>query len=108
MVINLIGAEKETANFGFEEVNTEAAARIARLATEVGVAERLIHVSCLGASETASSRRLRTLVRSIDNLRACLQNKKAKHPCMAWVLHCALARWDILRRHVAGLQRQRE
>ena len=67
VIINLLGLAKETPNFSFEDVHIDAARRIATLAAEAGVAERLIHVSCLGASENAPSRRLRTKVK----LRAC-------------------------------------
>ena len=63
VIINLLGLAKETPNFSFEDVHIHAARRIATLAAEAGVAERLIHVSCLGASENAPSRRLRTKVR---------------------------------------------
>lgn len=62
VIINLLGLAKETPNFSFEDVHIDAARRIATLAAESGVAERLIHVSCLGASEQSSSRRLRTKV----------------------------------------------
>ena len=60
VVVNLLGLDKETPNFTFEDVHIDAAARIARLAAQNEVTERLWHVSCLAASDTASSRRLRT------------------------------------------------
>ena len=62
VIINLLGLAKETPNYSFEDVHIDAARRIATLAAESGVAERLIHLSCLGASEKSSSRRLRTKV----------------------------------------------
>ena len=61
VVINLIGAEYETPRFKFEDVHIAAARRIAEAAKAVG-AERLVHISCLGASEDSPSRRLRTKV----------------------------------------------
>ena len=61
VVINLIGAEYETPRFKFEDVHIAAARRIAEAAKACG-AERLVHVSCLGAREDAPSRRLRTKV----------------------------------------------
>ena len=61
VVINLIGAEFETARFSFEDVHVTAARRIAEISKAAGV-ERLVHISCLGASEDAPSRRLRTKV----------------------------------------------
>ena len=62
VVINLLNLEKETVNYSFEDVHTDAAARIARIAQESDTVERLWQVSCLAASETSSSRRLRSLV----------------------------------------------
>ncbi len=62
VVINLIGAEFETPRFSFEDVHVTAARRIAEAARAAG-AERLVHISCLGASEDSPSRRLRTKVR---------------------------------------------
>ena len=62
VVINLMGLEKETPNFSFEDVHIGAAKRIAEACAESGAVERLIHVSCLGASEDSASRRLRTKV----------------------------------------------
>lgn len=61
VVINLIGAEFETARYKFEDVHVTIARRIAEAAKAVG-AERFVHISCLGASEDAPSRRLRTKV----------------------------------------------
>jgi NADH dehydrogenase (ubiquinone) 1 alpha subcomplex subunit 9 len=60
VVINLIGEERETPRFGFEEVHVDIAQRIAQAAADSGVCERLIHVSCLGASPDSASRRLQT------------------------------------------------
>ncbi|CAK9818069.1 NADH dehydrogenase [ubiquinone] 1 alpha subcomplex subunit 9, mitochondrial [Anthophora quadrimaculata] len=50
VVINLIGANFETNNFNFKDVNVEAARKLARLAKECNV-ERFIHLSCLNAAE---------------------------------------------------------
>lgn len=60
VVINCVGAEQETWNYGFEEVHIEWPARLARAVKEAGRAQRVIHVSCLGADAGAPSRRLRT------------------------------------------------
>ena len=62
LVVNLLGLEKETVNFSFEDVHVDAAARIANIAAESDLLERFWHVGCLSASESSSSRRLRTLV----------------------------------------------
>ena len=59
LVINFIGAEQETWNYGFEEVHVDIPARIARISKEMGI-ERVVHFSALGATATAPSRRLRT------------------------------------------------
>ncbi|XP_046394030.1 NADH dehydrogenase [ubiquinone] 1 alpha subcomplex subunit 9, mitochondrial [Ischnura elegans] len=50
VVINLIGRDWETMNFKFEDVNIKGAAKVARIAREMGV-EKLIHVSALNAAE---------------------------------------------------------
>lgn len=60
VVINLMGIERETPRFRFEEVHIDVARRVAEAAKDSGVCERLVHVSCLGSSADAPSRRLRT------------------------------------------------
>ena len=67
VVINCLGADKETMNYSFEEVHIDFAERIARLSAESEVLERLLHVSCIAATPDAPSRRLTTKVPS-----ACL------------------------------------
>lgn len=62
VVINLLGIEKETWNYTFEDVHVDAAGAIARAAAANGILERFMHVSALGASDLAASRRLRTKV----------------------------------------------
>ena len=62
VVVNCLGADKETMNFSYEEVHVEFAERIARACAESDVLERLLHVSCLAASPDAPSRRLTTKV----------------------------------------------
>lgn len=59
VVINLIGAKRETWNFSFHDVHVKAAERIARIAKESGV-ERLLHVSSAAASLDAPCESLRT------------------------------------------------
>ncbi|KAK2188253.1 hypothetical protein NP493_138g01010 [Ridgeia piscesae] len=48
VVINLIGRDWETKNYSFERVHVDVAAKIARLAKEMGV-ERYFHISHLNA-----------------------------------------------------------
>lgn len=48
VVINLIGRDFETHRYRFEDINIEAAERIASVSAELGV-KRLIHFSALGA-----------------------------------------------------------
>jgi NADH dehydrogenase (ubiquinone) 1 alpha subcomplex subunit 9 len=60
VVINLIGEERETPRFKFDEVHVDIAQRIAEAAADSGVCQRFIHVSCLGASADAPSYRLQT------------------------------------------------
>lgn len=54
VVINLTGILFERGRDSFQSVHVEAAARIARLASEAG-AKRLLHMSALGASESAKA-----------------------------------------------------
>ncbi|KAL3647688.1 hypothetical protein CASFOL_008656 [Castilleja foliolosa] len=60
VVINLIGREYETRNYSFEQVNHHMAEQLANIAKEHGGIMRYIHVSCLGASPSSSSKMLRT------------------------------------------------
>lgn len=62
LVINLLGMDKETMNFTFEDVHIEAAKKIATVAAKNDLVERYLHVSCLAASPDHTSRRLRTKV----------------------------------------------
>ena len=59
LVLNFIGADQETWNYGFEEVHVDIPARIARISKEMGI-ERVVHFSAIGATPDAPSRRLRT------------------------------------------------
>ncbi|XP_062149424.1 NADH dehydrogenase [ubiquinone] 1 alpha subcomplex subunit 9, mitochondrial [Alnus glutinosa] len=59
VVINLIGREYETRNFGFEEVNHSMAEQLAMISKEHGGIMRFIQVSCLGASPSSPSKFLR-------------------------------------------------
>ncbi|XP_062220723.1 NADH dehydrogenase [ubiquinone] 1 alpha subcomplex subunit 9, mitochondrial-like [Phragmites australis] len=59
VVVNLIGREYETRNYGFEEVNHHMAEQLAMIAKEHGGIMRFIQVSCLGASPSSESRMLR-------------------------------------------------
>ena len=58
-VVNCVGILAEGGKQTFRSVQQEGAARIARLAAEAG-AERLVHVSAIGANENASSQYART------------------------------------------------
>ena len=62
LVINLLGADKETMNYSFEDIHIEAARKVATAASKAGLLERFLHVSCLAASPDHPSRRLRTKV----------------------------------------------
>ncbi|EEC74241.1 hypothetical protein EE612_014462 [Oryza sativa] len=59
VVINLIGREYETRNYGFDEVNHHMAEQLAMISKEHGGIMRFIHVSSLGASASSPSRMLR-------------------------------------------------
>lgn len=58
-VVNCVGILAETGKNGFDAVQAEGAGRIARLASEAGVA-RLVHVSAIGADAQAASDYART------------------------------------------------
>ena len=64
LVINLLGMDKETMNFTFEDVHIEAAQKIANAVAKNDLVERYLHVSCLAAKPDHTSRRLRTKVAS--------------------------------------------
>ncbi|EEE58042.1 hypothetical protein OsJ_08874 [Oryza sativa Japonica Group] len=59
VVINLIGREYETRNYGFDEVNHHMAEQLAMISKEHGGIMRFIQVSSLGASASSPSRMLR-------------------------------------------------
>ncbi|KAM3223688.1 hypothetical protein ACQJBY_057194 [Aegilops geniculata] len=59
VVINLIGREYETRNYGFEEVNHQMAEQLAMISKEHGGIVRFIQVSALGASASSPSKLLR-------------------------------------------------
>lgn len=71
LVINLIGIQKETMNWSFEETHIDTAARIAEAVKDNDMVERFWHVSCLGASEQSESRRLRSKVNWFHLLACC-------------------------------------
>ncbi|GAM27735.1 hypothetical protein SAMD00019534_109110, partial [Acytostelium subglobosum LB1] len=54
IVINLAGRNYETRNFSFEDINVDAATRIAKLSKNIGI-EKYVHVSALNASEDSAS-----------------------------------------------------
>ncbi|KAL1367726.1 hypothetical protein HN51_021847 [Arachis hypogaea] len=59
VVINLIGRDHETRNYGFEEVHHHMAEKLAMISKEHGGIMRFIQVSCLGASPSSPSKMLR-------------------------------------------------
>ena len=62
LVINLLGSDKETMNFTFEDIHITAAKKVAKAAANNGLLQRYFHVSHIGASPDHPSRRLRTKV----------------------------------------------
>lgn len=62
LVVNLIGIQKETMNWSFQETHVDVAARIAEAVKENELVERFWHVGCLGANENSTSRRLQSKV----------------------------------------------
>lgn len=82
VVINLIGEERETPRFKFEEVHVDIAQRIAQAAADSGVCERFIHVSCLGASPDAPSRRLQTKAAGEEAVRGAFPDATILKPAV--------------------------
>lgn len=64
LVVNLLGIHQETWNFSFPEVHVDFARTVAEAAAATPSVERMLHVSCLGASPRGPSERLRTKVGS--------------------------------------------
>lgn len=62
LVINLIGIQKETMNWSFQETHIDIAAKIAQACKESELVERFWHVGCLGADDNSTSRRLQSKV----------------------------------------------
>lgn len=58
-VINCVGVLAETGKNTFEAVQADGAARIARIASEMGVT-KMVHISAIGADENAESEYART------------------------------------------------
>ncbi|EFA77105.1 NADH dehydrogenase 1 alpha subcomplex subunit 9 [Heterostelium album PN500] len=59
IVINMISRNYETRNFSFEDVNIDAATKIAKLSKSLDI-EKYVHVSALNASEESASKWSRT------------------------------------------------
>lgn len=60
LVVNLIGIQKETMNWSFQETHVDIAAKIAQACKDSELVERFWHVGCLGANANSTSRRLQT------------------------------------------------
>jgi len=60
VVINLIGNQHKTANYGYHDTNVKCTYRLAKLAAESGTVKKFIHMSCLGADKDSPSEQLRT------------------------------------------------
>lgn len=69
VVINLIGRAYGTKNFPLHSTHVDIPARIARISAEEGVS-KLVHLSCLGASEQNTSEYYRTKARGEDAVRS--------------------------------------
>ena len=66
LVVNLIGIQKETMNWSFQETHVDIAAKIAQACKENELVERFWHVGCLGANEHSTSRRLQSKVSHVS------------------------------------------
>lgn len=68
-VVNCVGTFDGTGKNNFEAVQTEGAGRIARIASELGVA-RMVHISAIGARHDSDSRYARSKAAGEDAVRA--------------------------------------
>lgn len=55
-----MGAQSETWNYSYNDIHVDAARRVAEIAAASPLCERFVHVSALGAHESASSMRLKS------------------------------------------------
>lgn len=74
VVVNLVGAWRETWNYSFHDVHVDLTRRIAEAVKRAGHVERYLHVSCLAASPDAPSERLRTKAEGDRIVRDLLPN----------------------------------
>ncbi len=68
-VINCVGVLDEVGKNTFEAVQAEGAARIARIASDLGIS-RMIHISAIGASATSDSEYARTKAQGEEAVRS--------------------------------------
>ena len=78
-VVNCVGILVEEGKNGFDAVQTEGAARIARIAAEEGVA-RLVHLSAIGADAEADSHYARTKAEGEAAIRAAFADAVILRP----------------------------
>lgn len=60
IVINLVGSSLETRNFSFDDAHAAWPARLAQIASQNPLVERLIHFSDMGAAADHASARMRS------------------------------------------------
>jgi NADH dehydrogenase len=82
-VINLLGILYEKGRNTFQSVHVEAAARITRLSREQG-AQRLIHMSALGADKASSSAYARSKAAGEDAVRAFFPDASILRPSIVF------------------------
>lgn len=81
VVVNLIGARRETRNFTFDEVHAEWPARLARIVAEAGPrVERFIHFSDIGAAADHPAARMRSKAAGDAAVRATLPGATILRP----------------------------
>ena len=82
-VVNCVGILEETSKQGFDAVQHEGAARVARIAAELGVA-RLVHISAIGADPDSDSAYARSKAEGESAIRAAFPQAVILRPSIVF------------------------
>jgi NADH dehydrogenase (ubiquinone) 1 alpha subcomplex subunit 9 len=81
VVINMIGANMETNNYSYHDVNVKVTHRIAKICAEAGGVQRFIHVSAAGADKNAKSKFLQTKAEGEEVVKGFFPEATIIRPC---------------------------
>ena len=82
-VVNLVGILAQSGKRTFERIHAEGAANVARAAADVG-AQRLVHVSALGADPNSKAAYARTKAKGEANVHAAFPNATILRPSVVF------------------------